>query len=165
MEIEQGNRSTETGHDSGRMPRSSRIRVTVNAGRGQGDGQVCELLRSARVVPYCPEKRRPPCILHKLKERRGGIRSVSRIVRSASYRFNVADVPKIATVARAHCPKRPWTSLTAPSRSPGKIRGDQRYQTSFDKVEGNGSSSISHLHIVAPFQSHNQASGSVLGEL
>ena len=30
-------------------------------------------------------------------------------MRSASYRFNIANVPKIATVARAHCPKRPWT--------------------------------------------------------
>src|SRR3989442_10224507 len=31
-------------------------------------------------------------------------------MRSASCRFNVANVPKIATVAGAHCPKRPWTS-------------------------------------------------------
>jgi hypothetical protein len=30
-------------------------------------------------------------------------------MRSASYRFDVANVPKIATVAVAHCPKRPWT--------------------------------------------------------
>jgi hypothetical protein len=43
-----------------------------------------------------------------------GIRSVSRIMRSASYRFDVANVPKIATVAVAHCPKRPWTSPAAP---------------------------------------------------
>ena len=28
-------------------------------------------------------------------------------MRSASYRFNVAKVPKLAIVARAHCPKRP----------------------------------------------------------
>ena len=38
-----------------------------------------------------------------------GIRSVSWIMSSATYRFNVANLPKFATVARAHCPKRPWT--------------------------------------------------------
>ncbi len=35
-------------------------------------------------------------------------------MRSATYRFNVANVPKIAAVATAHCPKRPWTFLLMP---------------------------------------------------
>jgi hypothetical protein len=61
-------------------------------------------------------------------------------MRSASYRFNVANVPKIATVARAHCPKRPWTSVDgrrqaggvlAPSRA--MCRPNSRYR--FDLVE------------------------------
>ena len=37
----------------------------------------------------------------------GGIRTVSGIIKSASYRFLVAELPKIATAGRMHCPKRP----------------------------------------------------------
>jgi len=48
-------------------------------------------------------------INHQNVKRRGGIRFVSQITRSASYRFNIAKVPNVATIARAHCPKRPWT--------------------------------------------------------
>jgi hypothetical protein len=37
-------------------------------------------------------------------------------MRSASYRFDIANAPKIATIARDHCPKRPWPSLLTSSQ-------------------------------------------------
>ena len=43
-------------------------------------------------------------IVYKDIERRGGIRTVSGIIKSVSYRFHVPKLPRTATVARRHCP-------------------------------------------------------------
>src|SRR5207245_2036454 len=67
-------------------------------------------------TPNMEQKRQPrgpvlpleSCNVLYLKENKGAERGVvSYLMRSVSCRFNIANVPKIATVARAHCPKRP----------------------------------------------------------
>ena len=67
------------------------------------------------------------CILHKIKERRGGIRTLTRPYLSASCRIQTANIAKLATDATDHCTllhagKRSFGPVFRTSRSPSRKR-------------------------------------------